>query len=67
MRAKVITIESGSQFTNKERRYRFQFMDAEKCGADTVVFRESALPEELRGLELDYEVDVHIVPLGVRP
>jgi hypothetical protein len=66
VRAKVIRVESGESFTDKERRYTFQFATAERFGQNTVTFCESALPSELRGLELDYEVDVVMVPVGVR-
>ena len=64
MIAKVVSIESGSAFTDGHRRITLKFEAGDLLYQD-LRFSEAQLPTELLGLELDYEIDVQLVPKGV--
>lgn len=62
MKAKVVGIESGSLFTDKERRVTLRFEDAD-AGFAQIRVREVALGF-LAPLSLDEEISTDMVSLG---
>jgi len=62
MKAKVVSIESGTQHTDGQRRVELKFADA-SFGWNCIRVTEAALG--IAGLKLDDELDVGFMPVGV--
>jgi len=62
MKAKVVSIESSTRYTDGQRRLEIKFADA-SFGYSSIKLSESALG--IAGLKLDDELDVGFMPVGV--